>query len=166
MLAFWNSIQLRCNLLSESFWLETSSKRTWRIFFPLFPYFKHILQAHPTIWNSSVHTISSYIASISIWENNPESIIWYCIFFWVREALELQLRSLILSKGSCFTPTHWTYPLWCYWNYHLGQKQVSLWLPVGYLSLPASGSAHCQTHLNNFLWVVRFEPLRCCTNLR
>lgn len=93
MLAFWNSIQLRCNLLLESFWLETSSKRTWRIF--LYPYFKHILQAHSTICNSSVHTIPSYIASISIWENNPESIIWYCIFFWVREALELQLKSLI-----------------------------------------------------------------------
>lgn len=101
MLAFWNSIQLRCNLLLESFWLETSSKRTWRIFsfiHTLSIYYKRI-QPSATVLSILYRPIlPAYQYGKTILSQSFGTVI----FFWVREALELQLKSLIfLNKGSC-----------------------------------------------------------------
>lgn len=86
------SIQLRCNFLSweflawNKFW-----KNLWDYFFP-FPYFSIYykrIQPPASVLFLTYHPI---LPAYQYGKNNPESIIWYCNF-WVREALELQLKS-------------------------------------------------------------------------
>lgn len=86
------------------FGLKQVPKETCEIFFP-FPYFSiYYKRIQPSASVRSI-TYHSILPAYQYGKNNPESIIWYCNF-WVREALELQLKSyfflfFFLSKGSC-----------------------------------------------------------------
>lgn len=90
------------------FGLKQVPKELVRYFFP-FPYFSIYykrIQPPALVFFTTYHPI---LPAYQYGKNNPESIIWYCNF-WVREALELQLKSFFknflflnffLSTGSC-----------------------------------------------------------------
>lgn len=91
------------------FGLKQVPKELVRFFFP-FPYFSiYYKRIQPSASVLSI-TYQPILPAYQYGKNNPESIIWYCNF-WVREALELQLKSyffiflfiflFFLSTGSC-----------------------------------------------------------------
>ena len=77
--------------------------------FPHFSIYYKRIQPFVSVLSITYHPI---LPAYQYGNNNPESIIWYCNF-WVREALELQLKVLFfflifffffLSTGSCLHP--------------------------------------------------------------
>lgn len=95
--SIWKSIQLRCNLLSWEFLAWNKFQKNLWDFFP-FPYFSiYYKRIQPSASVRSI-TYHSILPAYQYGKNNPESIIWYCNF-WVREALELQLKSYFFKQG-------------------------------------------------------------------